>query len=96
MINEQDVIIDNIYPDIAKRLDDMIDQEVSTIMDEEKISPSLMIRILDVWSLGISARVDNFTAKNAEQLIKEYNNKELNNARKKETERYFVNEKATI
>jgi hypothetical protein len=96
MINDQDIIIDNIYPEIAQRLNDMIDNEISVIVSEEGISPNLMIRILDTWSLGISARVEKFTAKNAEQLIKEHNNKELNDARKEETKHYFVNEKPKI
>jgi len=96
MINDQDIIIDDIYPEIAQRLNDMIDNEISIIVSEEGISPNLMIRILDTWSLGISTRVEKFIAKNAEQLIKEHNNKELNDARKEKTKHYFVNEKPKI
>tara|TARA_Y100000592_G_scaffold27096_2_gene42986 strand:- start:11763 stop:11996 length:234 start_codon:yes stop_codon:yes gene_type:complete len=57
MITEQDIIFDNLYPDIADKLDAILDEVIADIEDEWGINNDMMMRIVDTWSLGVSVRL---------------------------------------
>ena len=52
MITEQDIVFDNLYEDIATKLDSIMDEVIADIEDEEGIQHSMMMRIVETWSLG--------------------------------------------
>tara|TARA_R100000988_G_C3910303_1_gene121684 strand:- start:348 stop:617 length:270 start_codon:yes stop_codon:yes gene_type:complete len=57
MITEQDNIFDNLYEDIATKLDSIMDEVIADIAEEEGIQNSMMMRIVETWSLGVSIRL---------------------------------------
>ena len=57
VINEQDILFDNIYEEVAKRLDWVLDEAIEEIEDEWGISNDLMMKIVETWSEGVSARL---------------------------------------
>ena len=57
MITEQDIVFDNLYEDIATKLDSIMDEVIADIGDEEGIPNSMMMRIVETWSLGVSVRL---------------------------------------
>ena len=91
-LTDTDILIDEIYDEISQRLDDIVDDEVSHIIDDYNISHIVMLQILDIWSQDFSFR-ETYIVKQADKLKKE---KEKQNASKKENKKYFVNEKASI
>ena len=91
-LTDTDILIDEIYDEISQRLDDIVDDEVSHIIDDYNISHIVMLQILDIWSQDFSFR-ETYIVKQADKLKKE---KEKQNASKEENKKYFVNEKASI
>ena len=57
IITEQDIVFDNLYEDIATKLDSIMDEVIADIEDEEGIQHSMMMRIVETWSLGVSVRL---------------------------------------
>ena len=57
MINEQDIIFDNLYPEVAQKLDAIMDEVISDLEDEMGIQHSMMMMIVEEWSLGVSVRL---------------------------------------
>ena len=57
MITEQDIVFDNLYEDIATKLDSIMDEVIADIGDEEGIPNSMMMKIVETWSEGVSARL---------------------------------------
>ena len=57
MITEQDIIFDNIYEEVAKRLDWVLDEVIEEIEDDWGINNDMMMRIVETWSVGVSARL---------------------------------------
>tara|TARA_R100000234_G_C5002211_1_gene180851 strand:- start:2525 stop:2734 length:210 start_codon:yes stop_codon:yes gene_type:complete len=57
MITENDIIFDNIYEDIALQLDAILDEVIGDIKDDFEITDSMMMRVVEMWSLGVSIRL---------------------------------------
>jgi len=57
MITEQDIIFDKIYKEVAKRLDWVLDEVIEEIEDDWGINNDMMMRIVETWSVGVSARL---------------------------------------
>lgn len=57
MITEQDIVFDNLYEDIATKLDSIMDEVIADIGDEEGIPNSMMMKIVETWSEGVSVRL---------------------------------------
>jgi len=57
MITEQDIVFDNLYEDIATKLDSIMDEVIADIEDEEGIPNSMMMKIVETWSEGVSNRL---------------------------------------
>ena len=57
VINEQDILFDNIYEEVAKRLDWVLDEVIGEIEDEWGINNDLMMKIVETWSQGVSVRL---------------------------------------
>ena len=57
MITEQDIVFDNLYEDIATKLDSIMDEVIADIEDEEGIQNSMMMKIVETWSEGVSVRL---------------------------------------
>ena len=57
VINEQDILFDNIYEEVAKRLDWVLDEVIEEIEDEWGINNDLMMKIVETWSQGVSVRL---------------------------------------
>jgi len=54
---EQNIVFDNIYEDIAMRLDYALDEVIEEIEDEWNIGGDMVVKIIETWSLGVSARI---------------------------------------
>jgi hypothetical protein len=77
VINEQDILFDNVYEEVAKRLDWVLDEVIEEIEDEWGINNDLMMKIVDTWSQGVSVRLPLTTTidkKTMELLKKEVEN----------------------
>ena len=57
VINEQDILFDNVYEEVAKRLDWVLDEVIEEIEDEWGINNDLMMKIVETWSQGVSVRL---------------------------------------
>ena len=57
MITEQDIIFDNIYEEVSKKLDWVLDEVIEEIEDDWGINNDMMMRIVETWSVGVSARL---------------------------------------
>jgi len=57
MITEQDIIFDNLYPDISEKLDSILDEVIADIEDDWGIQHSIMMKIVEEWSRGVSDRL---------------------------------------
>ena len=57
VINEQDIIFDNIYEEVAKRLDWVLDEVIEEIEDGWGINKDMMMKIVETWSEGVSVRL---------------------------------------
>ena len=57
MITEQDIIFDNLYPEVAQKLDAIVDEVIADLEDEMGIQHSMMMMIVEEWSLGVSVRL---------------------------------------
>ena len=57
VINEQDILFDNVYEEVAKRLDWVLDEVIGEIEDEWGINNDLMMKIVETWSQGVSVRL---------------------------------------
>ena len=57
VINEQDILFDNIYEEVAKRLDWVLDEVIEEVEDEWGINNDLMMKIVETWSQGVSVRL---------------------------------------
>jgi len=54
---EQNIIFDNIYEDIALRLDYALDEVIEEIEEDWEIGGEMVVKIIETWSLGVSARI---------------------------------------
>jgi hypothetical protein len=54
---EQNIVFDNIYEDIALRLDYALDEVIEEIEDDWEIGGDMVVKIIETWSLGVSARI---------------------------------------
>lgn len=57
MITEQDILFDNIYEEVAKRLDWVLDEVIEEIEDDWGINKDMMMKIVETWSEGVSSRL---------------------------------------
>ena len=57
MITEQDILFDNIYEEVAKRLDWVLDEVIEEIEDDWGINKDMMMKIVETWSKGVSTRL---------------------------------------
>ena len=57
MITEQDIIFDELYPDISEKLDAILDEVIADIEDDWGIQHSIMMKIVEEWSRGVSDRL---------------------------------------
>tara|TARA_R100000963_G_scaffold34353_2_gene27881 strand:- start:992 stop:1246 length:255 start_codon:yes stop_codon:yes gene_type:complete len=57
MITEQDIIFDNIYEEVSKKLDWVLDEVIEEIEDDWGINKDMMMKIVETWSEGVSARL---------------------------------------
>ena len=57
MITEQDIIFDNLYEDIAEQLDAIMDEVIWDLADEMGVNHSMMMKIVEEWSKGVSDRL---------------------------------------
>lgn len=57
MITEQDIILDNLYPDIAEKLDAILDEVIADIEEDWGINNDMMMKIVEIWSEGVSYRL---------------------------------------
>ena len=78
MITEQDIIFDNLYPDISAKLDSILDEVIADIEDDWGIQHSMMMKIVEEWSrkvvdrLPLTVEVDEETSK----MLKEWENRQ--------------------
>ena len=81
MITEQDIIFDNLYPDIADKLDAIMDEVIWDLADEMGVNHSMMMKIVEEWSrkvadrLPLTVEVDEETSK----MLKEWEKKNETN-----------------
>ena len=80
MITEQDIIFDNIYEEVAKRLDWVLDEVIEEIEDDWGINNDVMMRIVETWSVGVSARLPLTTT--VDKATMELLKKEVENVNK--------------
>ena len=80
MITEQDIIIDKIYEEVAKRLDWVLDEVIEEIEDDWGINNDVMMRIVETWSVGVSARLPLTTT--VDKATMELLKKEVENVNK--------------
>ena len=80
MTTEQDIIFDNIYEEVAKRLDWVLDEVIEEIEDEWGINNDVMMRIVETWSVGVSARLPLTTT--VDKATMELLKKEVENVNK--------------
>ena len=57
MITEQDIIFDNLYPDISEKLDAILDEVIADIEDDWGIQHSMMMKIVEEWSRKVADRL---------------------------------------
>ena len=76
MITKQDIIFDNLYEDVALKLDSILDEVIADIEDEWGINNDLMMKIVETWSVGVSARLPLATTINRDtmQFLKKKDN----------------------
>ena len=84
MITEQDIIFDNLYPEVSEKLDAIMDEVIWDLADEMGVNHSMMMKIVEEWSKGASNRlpltveIDEETRKMLEEceasnkILKEY------------------------
>jgi len=78
MINEQDIIFDELYPEVSEKLDAIMDEVIWDLADEIGVNHSMMMKIVEEWSRGASDRlpltveVDEETSK----MLKEWEKKQ--------------------
>ena len=84
MITEQDIIFDNLYPDISEKLDAILDEVIADIEEEWGINNDMMMRIVDTWSLGVSVRLplETKTDEKTREMLKEWEKKNETNKSK--------------
>ena len=80
MITEQDIIFDKIYEEVAKRLDWVLDEVIEEIEDDWGINTDVMMRIVETWSVGVSARLPLTTT--VDKATMELLKKEVENVNK--------------
>lgn len=80
MITEQDIIFDKIYEEVAKRLDWVLDEVIEEIEDDWGINNDMMMRIVETWSVGVSARLPLTTT--VDKATMELLKKEVENVNK--------------
>ena len=80
MITEQDIIFDKIYEEVAKRLDWVLDEVIEEIEDDWGINNDVMMRIVESWSVGVSARLPLTTT--VDKATMELLKKEVENVNK--------------
>jgi len=77
MITENDIVFDNVYEEVATRLDWILDEAIEDIGDEWGINDKIMIKIVETWSQGVSVRLPLTTKvdkKTMELINKEQSN----------------------
>tara|TARA_R100000008_G_C3439135_1_gene93497 strand:- start:30 stop:299 length:270 start_codon:yes stop_codon:yes gene_type:complete len=57
MTTQEDIIFDNLYEDIAMKLDSILDDVIADIEHGWGIKHDMMMRIVETWSVGVSARL---------------------------------------
>ena len=80
MITEQDIIFDKIYEEVAKRLDWVLDEVIEEIEDDWGINNDVMMRIVETWAVGVSARLPLTTT--VDKATMELLKKEVENVNK--------------
>jgi len=70
MTTQEDIIFDNLYEDVALKLDSILDEVIADIEDEWGIKHDIMMRIVETWSVGVSARLPLTTTIDKETMDK--------------------------
>ena len=57
MVTEKGIIFDNLYEDVATKLDSILDEVIADIEHDWGIKHDIMMRIVETWSAGVSVRL---------------------------------------
>ena len=57
MTTEQDIIFDELYPEVSEKLDAIMDEVIWDLADEMGVNHSMMMKIVEEWSRGASDRL---------------------------------------
>ena len=57
MITEQDIIFDNLYPEVSEKLDAIMDEAIWDLADEMGVNHSMMMKIVEEWSRKVADRL---------------------------------------
>ena len=57
MITEQDIIFDELYPEVSEKLDAIMDEVIWDLADEMGVNHSMMMKIVEEWARGASDRL---------------------------------------
>ena len=74
MTTEQDIIFDELYPEVSEKLDAIMDEVIWDLADEMGVNHSMMMKIVEEWSRGASDRLpltDEIDDK-ARKMLEEY------------------------
>jgi hypothetical protein len=78
MITEQDIIFDELYPDVSVKLDSILDEVIADIEDEWGIQHSMMMKIVEEWSRKVADRLplEVITDEKTIKMLKEWEEKQ--------------------
>ena len=70
MTTQEDIIFDNLYEDVALKLDSILDEVIADIEHDWGVKHDIMMRIVETWSVGVSARLPLTTTIDKETMDK--------------------------
>jgi hypothetical protein len=78
MITEQDIIFDELYPEVSVKLDSILDEVIADIEDEWGIQHSMMMKIVEEWSRKVADRLplEVITDEKTIKMLKEWEEKQ--------------------
>ena len=81
MTTEQDIIFDELYPEVSKKLDHILDEVLWDLEDEMGIHHSMMMKIVETWSEGVADRLNLavITDEKTIKMLKEWEKKNETN-----------------
>jgi len=78
MITEQDIIFDELYPEVSEKLDAIMDEVIWDLADEIGVNHSMMMKIVEEWSRGVYDRLplEVITDEKTIKMLKEWEKKQ--------------------